>query len=404
MSTAVALRETPEQVRVCTITSDLPRFGLLVEELDGFAPEAWGNLTLEEAPDWLAGEHGGALEFAALVLGPEDEEDLEPALAVVRRAHELSITLLVVARDLSPATLHRLLSEGASGFLPYPLPDGALAQAVARLQQPETPQPRGTGAARNGTILPVHGLAGGVGATTFAVNLAWELANLGKTPPRVCLLDLDLQFGSVSTLLDLPRRDAVAELWSEAAALDAEALDSTLVTHAELLPVLTAPADIMPLDFVGPDEVQRLLGVARARFDYVVIDMPTAVTQWTETVLKAAHVYFAPLTLDMRSAQNALRLLRALKVEGLPHERLRFVLNRAPGKWDRSGKARAARLAETLEVALDVQLPDGGRAVREAGDYGQPLAQYAPRTPLRKEIGRLAAALHELNQTVTAEA
>jgi pilus assembly protein CpaE len=29
---------------------------------------------------------------------------------------------------------------------------------------------------RNGVILPVHGMAGGVGATTFAANLAWELA------------------------------------------------------------------------------------------------------------------------------------------------------------------------------------------------------------------------------------
>jgi pilus assembly protein CpaE len=31
---------------------------------------------------------------------------------------------------------------------------------------------------RNGVILPVHGMAGGVGASTFAVNLAWELATV----------------------------------------------------------------------------------------------------------------------------------------------------------------------------------------------------------------------------------
>jgi pilus assembly protein CpaE len=47
-----------------------------------------------------------------------------------------------------------------------------------------------------------------------------------------------------------------------------------------------------------------------------VIDMPGTVVQWTETVLNAAHVYFALMELDMRSAQNALRLIRALKAEG----------------------------------------------------------------------------------------
>ena len=62
----------------------------------------------------------------------------------------------------------------------------------------------------------VHGLAGGTGATTLAVNLAWELANADKkNAPSVCLLDFDLQFGSVATFLDLPRREAVYEMMSD---------------------------------------------------------------------------------------------------------------------------------------------------------------------------------------------
>ena len=64
------------------------------------------------------------------------------------------------------------------------------------------------------------------------------------------------------------------------------------------------------------------------------------VVQWTEAVLNAAHVYFAVLELDLRSAQNVLRMLRALKAEGLPHEKLRFVLNRAPKFTDLCGKSR----------------------------------------------------------------
>jgi len=61
----------------------------------------------------------------------------------------------------------------------------------------------------------------------------------------------------------------------------------------------------------------------------VIIDMPTTLVQWTEVVLGMSQVYFGMLELDLRSAQNALRLIRALKAEDLPHEKIRYALNRA---------------------------------------------------------------------------
>ena len=39
-----------------------------------------------------------------------------------------------------------------------------------------------------------------------------------------------------------------------------------------------------------------------AGMDFVVVDMPATVVSWTETVLNRAHVYFALMELDLRSA------------------------------------------------------------------------------------------------------
>ena len=38
----------------------------------------------------------------------------------------------------------------------------------------------------------------------------------------------------------------------------------------------------------------------------------------------------------------------------------------------------------------EVQLPDGGRAVTDANDHGEPLGKAAPKSPLRKAISKLA--------------
>ena len=118
--------------------------------------------------------------------------------------------------------------------------------------------------------------------------------------------------------------------------------------------------------------------------------MPSTMVEWSQTVLEAAHVYFAMIELEMRSAQNTLRLKRALQSEELPFEKIRFILNRAPGFTDLNGKSRVKRLAESLGISVEVLMPDGGKAVMQSADHGTPLADSNPKNPLRKEIMKLA--------------
>ena len=207
---------------------------------------------------------------------------------------------------------------------------------------------------------------------------------------------MGLQFGSVATYLDLPRREAVFETLSDIEAMDGDSFGQALVSFEDKLQVFTAPSDMLPLDFLGPPEVQKILEVTREHFDYVILDMPSTLVQWTETVLQEAQIYFALVELDMRSAQNTLRLKRALQSEDLPFEKIRFALNRAPRFTDLQGKSRVKRLADSLGISLELQLPDGGRAVMQAGDHGLPLASHAAKNPLRREIVKLAQQLNAI--------
>ncbi|HHS89113.1 MAG TPA: pilus assembly protein CpaE, partial [Rhodobacteraceae bacterium] len=348
-----------------------------------------------------------ALEFVAIALDSEDEDRLAVISDLIRTANENSIKVIVIAEDVSPIALHQLLKQGAEEFVPYPLPDGALHDAIERLRAPAPVHPDAdgpkikAGGNHDGVLLAIHGLAGGVGSTTFAVNMAWELATIDKKdPPRVCILDLDLQQGSVATYLDLARRDAVFELLSDTENMDHDAFLQALMSFDEKLFALTAPAEMLPLDFISSDDVQRIIDAAKANFDYVIVDMPSTVVQWTEVLLHSAHVYFAPLELDMRSAQNTLRMIRALKSEDLPFEKLRYVLNRAPKFTDLAGKSRVKRMAESLDIKIEVLLPDGGKPVMEANDQGMPLEKAAAKNPYRKEIRKLATSVHELNLSV----
>ena len=405
MTSSATKMPEPSPIKACTISRDVQNFDLLIEDMETTLGESWGDLGFSEALAFLNQPEAGVLEFVAIAIDETDEDNLAMLGEIISLSKARNIKSILIAEDVSPAALHQLLRKGADEFVPYPLPEGELEAAIERLKTAPVAMTAAKHATSNeppadGVLLAVQGLAGGTGATTLAVNLAWELAIVDKkAPPRVCILDLGLQNGTVATYLDLPRRETVFEMWSDTEIVDDDIFRQALVQFEEKLWVLTAPPDILPLDMLSPDDVQRILDQARARFAYVIVDMPTTLVQWTETVLTNAQIYFTTLELDMRSAQNALRLKRALRAEELPVERLRFCLNRSPKFTDLQGKSRVKRLCESLEISIEVLLPDGGRQVTQAGDHGLPLAQSAGKNPLRKEIAKLAASLHQLGKS-----
>ena len=419
MTSIATLQPDPAPIVACTISRDVQNFDLLIDDMELELGESWGDLSFEDALVFLEQPDATTLQFVALAVDGQDEADLTRITDIIRTAKAKHIKVILIADQVSPVGLHQLLRLGADDFVPYPLPDGALHEAIERLRAAPAvvaavaaPVASAATAAlpapgfkakgdRDGVVLPVHGLAGGVGASTFACNLAWELATVTKgDAPRVCLIDLDFQFGAASTYLDLPRREAVFDILSDTSSIDSDAFLQAMLTFNDKLHVFTAPSDMLPLDIVTAEDISRIIDMAQANFDFVVIDMPTTIVAWTETVLTRAHVYFALMELDLRSAQNVLRLVRALKAESLPHDKLRYVLNRSPKFTDLSAKSRVKRMAESLDIEIEIQLPDGGAQVTQANDHGLPMAENAAKNPLRREIQKLAKSLFDLNKSV----
>lgn len=412
MSTGPAVQTDSPSIVACTISRDVQIFDLLIEDMEAALGDSWGDLSFEDAESFLAQPEAKSLQFVTIAMDAEDEDILPTISSVIATAKAAKIKVILIAEDVSPTALHQLLREGGDEFVPYPLPENELARAIERVLTAEDPVETEESDGKfkasgnhSGVIIPVHGIAGGAGATMLAVNLAWELANIDKkNDTKVCLIDLDFQFGTASTYLDLPRREAVLEMLTDTEAMDSDAFNQALLTYEDKLHVLTSPTDMIPLDMITPEDIDRVLEMARVNFDYVVVDMPTTMVEWSQTVLEKSHVYFALIELDMRSAQNTLRLKRALQSEDLPFEKLRFVLNRAPGFADLNGKSRVKRLSESLGISIEILLPDGGKPVAQSADHGSPMAASIAKNPLRKEIVKLAKTVHEFDQAEAADA
>lgn len=384
-------------------------FDALAADMDAeFGAGQWEEIHAADAGEALDAADSGT--FVVIAVSSDLPKDIEQSATLIRQARKANMTVLLLVGEISTRATHRLMREGVAEFAPYPDTEGLLQEAVGRLRRARTgnlPVPSMAAPAREGRIITAYGVAGGVGASTFAVNLAWELAvSTHKQGRKVALMDFNFQYGSIATYLDVPRREAVYELVSEASTLDHTGLAQALSTYKDRLHVLTAPRDALPLDIVSANDVSTIVTLAREAFDYVVIDLPQALMNWSEQVYMASDVFYALMEIDMRSAQNMFRFLRTLKAEDMPMDRLKFILNRAPGRFDLSGKTRVRRVGESLGIEFAFLLPDGDKEVMNACDQGEPLAEAARANPLRKEIVKVAEAVlaSEAEETAKAEA
>ncbi len=399
------LKLTERKMEAYAIASNTASFELLNGDLHGLFGQSWANVSVAAAGEMLGRGSLHGEETLIVCVEAQDEQNLEPIDSFVRAAKKAGFVVVLVAKDVSPTALHHLLQLGADDFAPYPLPNNALSNIFDRLRDKREAAPTALARtkSRNGVILPVYGAAGGVGASTFAVNLAWEMAMATrKDNMRVALIDLDFQFGSVSTLLDLPRREAVFDLMTEPDTLASDTLAQAMTSYKSALAVLTSPPEVMPLDIVGPDYIETMMRILQTRYDFIIVDLPKALTDWSASVLNSAETYFTLLELDMRSAQNLMRYLRVLRSEDLPGEKIQYILNRAPGFADLNGKNRVGRFSESLGIEVSILLPDGGKHVTQAGDQGEPLAVAAAKNPLRKEIKKIASTLVDLTKEARA--
>ena len=134
-----ALQEEAAPIVACTISRDVQNFDLLIEDMENECGENWGDLSLDDASAFFDQPEADALEFVALAMDQEDEAEIDRIADLVRRAHSQKIKVLVIAEDVSPVALHQLLRLGAQEFVPYPLPDGALRDAIERMRAAPDP-------------------------------------------------------------------------------------------------------------------------------------------------------------------------------------------------------------------------------------------------------------------------
>ena len=297
--------------------------------------------------------------------------------------------VLATAEQADFEGIRRLMRMGVADFIPQPISQvdvrNALNVAVSKLSQPIS---------ADGKVVTFLRSCGGAGATTIAIQAAQSLAHMSrKEPKRVCLIDFDLQFGNIALSLDLEENVGIQQILESPSRLDGDFFLGSILRHNSGFDVLAAPDRVIPLNAMTGETAYEILEMAKSVYDYVVVDMPLAWTDWTSYVVGASHVVGLVTDINVTAVSRCRRLRGLMAEQELDDIPLTIIANRFKGGF--SAKARKRQAEKALGAPITHYVRADAEVANAARDRGVVLSDVKKKSVIEKDVDSFVASIHD---------
>jgi pilus assembly protein CpaE len=212
----------------------------------------------------------------------------------------------------------------------------------------------------------------------------------------VALIDMNLLFGEIPVFLEMQPKYHWGEIASQIYRLDADFLMNILSQHASGVYVLPSPAYFHYDQEEMPKIIERVLQLARSMFDVVIIDGGHSLGKISSKTLEVSDEVLLISTMSLPCLSNTNKLLESFRSMGYPaRERIKIVMNRC----EKNSEISLKEAEESVHQPIFCTLPNNYKATMTAINQGKPLDEIAPRSPITREVKRLARVLMEGERT-----
>ena len=305
----------------------------------------------------------------------------------IRQLHRLrpNMPQIVAMRDVDLKLVRTLVREGVADVVELPFhPEEIIQTLVAVL---ETHREAVGAEVELAPTIAVSRALGRSGATTIASHLAAELVKAhGRS--SVCIIDLDIQSGRMAEVLGLSPRRNLTDLLDAGSRRDSALLHTVAETHSSGIDLVAAPSDILPIEAVDAENLLQLIELARREYEYVILDLPSNLTNWTLKVLAQAQSVMMVVELNLASLRQAKRRLDLFRTLGLDPHLVSIVVNRVEKKL--FGGIRLSDVESALGKSVFATMSLDQKALEAAQDQGVLAGAIRRRSPFLADAVKLA--------------
>lgn len=311
--------------------------------------------------DWLMQQRG--IEMVLIDL------DVPGAIFLLKELTQVlpHVPLVALATPQRIVELQDAMLAGATNFIAFPIEpkqfivtlerarSAMRTQHTAMVHQPtQTHSHHHSTVKRQGKVIVVTSLKGGVGRSTIAANVAIGLRQ--RTNKSVVLIEAHHGLGHLALLLNLYPRHTITSLDGEAN-IDIDFLQGLLQSHSTGVRLLAAPMDPSQLVELPIEVWQQVIHLLKETADYVVVDTAAHADGVLSEMLAQANDLLLVTASDIAGLRDARILLQSLRHENVVEGQIHVVLNRAGAQGGIDERVVQEQLRETVVASIPEDSP-----------------------------------------------
>lgn len=247
----------------------------------------------------------------------------------------------------------------------------------------QNPKRKRKNEAIKGSVFTFFSTASAVGKTVLAVNYAADLAERGY---KVCLADLDLQFGDVCNYLGITPTQTFFNYYDQ----EEDKRDTAaFITETQFgFDVLAAPLEVDEGFVIDAETILQAINQLRDDYDYVLLDTTTGFTSISMAILEQTDVLYLPCVVDFIPSIKDLKIgLETLHKLQFDYQRMRLILNRNKAETQISIKDVEAIVGRPFQYFISNDYQGIMQSIREA----KPVVLTEAKNKLADEISDMVS-------------
>lgn len=315
---------------------------------------------------------------------------------------ENKTTVFGLHRNLDPNIILKAVSSGVKEFVHYPNEQAALNAAIEKYwhyhQKVMQSRIESGELVKRAQLIPVFSPKGGAGATTIAMNVAYEL--VATAQKSVVLVDMDQMFSNATAYLSFKPAYALGDLGNEKPHdIDDALLEKITVHHEETgIDVMVACKNILDENpLLSVDHLERVMTYLYSHYDYIVVDLPShAVDEFHQYFAEKSDTVLLVSAMDLLSLYKTRQYLDLIQTH-LDTSKFKLLVNRYDLKAVVGMSSK--NLEEQFKYPIYHRLPNNWNLNVEAMSLGKPMSLIQPKSDLAKAFHELIVDMTGLDES-----